>query len=50
MNNFRGTIIEGSLEDLSIFKELKILSTKVSTNVEKHKTPWLKQWTLHSIR
>lgn len=46
---FRGTIIEESLEDPSILKELKILSTRVVMVTEKHKTPWLKQWTLHKV-
>jgi len=28
---------------------VKILSTKVEVVTEKHKTPWIKQWTLHTI-
>lgn len=46
---FRGTIIEESLENPAILRELKILSTKVEKVTEKHKTPWLKQWTLHKV-
>lgn len=48
-SNFRGTIIEESLEDSSILKEFKVLNTKVVSVNEKHKTPWLKQWTLHKV-
>jgi len=47
--NYTGIIIEESLEDKSILKEVKILSTKVEPVTEKHKTPWLKKWTLHRV-
>lgn len=46
---FKGVIIEESLGDKSILKSIKILSTKVEEVTEKHKTPWLKQWTKYSI-
>ena len=44
----RGVIIEESLENPDVLKEVKILRTKVEPATEKHKTPWLKQWTLHT--
>lgn len=44
-----GTIIEESLEDKSVLRGIKILSTKVEEITKKHKTPWVKQWTLHSV-
>ena len=47
--NFRGVIIEESLEDKNILKHVKILKTKIEKVTEKHKTPWLKQWTLHTV-
>ena len=47
--NFEGVIIEESLKDKDILKRVKILSTKVETVTEKHKTPWLKQWTMHTV-
>lgn len=47
--NYKGIIIEESLQDLQILKQLKILSTKVEQVIESHKTPWLKQWTLHAV-
>lgn len=47
--NFIGVIIEESLEDKNILKNVKILKTKVEQVTEKHKTPWVKQWTLHTV-
>jgi len=47
--NYQGTIIEESLEDKSALEDVQILSTKVEQVVEKHKTPWLLQWTLHKV-
>ncbi|MDD5356979.1 MAG: hypothetical protein PHS53_02420 [Candidatus Pacebacteria bacterium] len=47
--NYKGTIIEESLAKKDVFKDIKILSTKVEDVVEKHQTPWLKQWTLHKV-
>ena len=48
-NDFKGTIIEESLENKNILKTLKITETKVEKVTEDHKTPWIKQWTLHNI-
>ena len=47
--NYKGVIIEESLENKDILKEVKILETKVEEVVEEHKTPWIKQWTLHTV-
>jgi len=47
--NFKGVIIEESLEDTSVLNNVKILSTKVELVTNEHKTPWIKQWTLHKI-
>ena len=49
MENFIGIIIEESLEKKEILKKIKIVKTKIEQIVEKHKTPWIKQWTLHTI-
>ncbi len=46
---YKGTIIEESLEDTKVLKKLTITKTKVEQVVEKHKTPWIKKWTLHSV-
>src|SRR5688572_15194539 len=47
--NYKGVIIEESLDNTSVLKEVNILETKIEAVTEKHKTPWIKQWTLHTI-
>lgn len=47
--NYKGVIIEESLDDKDVFRKVKILGTQVEKVVEKHKTPWIKQWTLHTV-
>lgn len=46
---FTGVIIEESLSDTSILNLVNIISTKVSPVTDKHKTPWVTQWTMHTI-
>lgn len=47
--NYCGVIIEESLIDKDVLKHIKIISTKVEQVTEKHQTPHLQQWTLHSF-
>jgi hypothetical protein len=47
--NYKGVIIEESLEDKDILKDVKILETKVEEVTKEHKTPWIKRWTLHTL-
>ena len=47
--NYKGAIIEESLVDTSILKNVAVLSTEVEQVTEEHKTPWVKQWTLHMV-
>ena len=47
--DFFGVIIEESLEKKDVLKKVKIVKTKIEKVVEKHKTPWIKQWTLHTV-
>lgn len=49
MENLKGIIIEESLDDTSVLKEVKILSTEIEPVTEGHKTPWIKQWTMHNV-
>ena len=49
MESFRGDIIEESLGNKDVLKKVKIVSTRVEEVTEKHRTPWLKQWTLHFV-
>lgn len=47
--NFEGVLIEESLEDKTILDRLNIVSTEVEKVTDDHKTPWVSQWTLHTI-
>lgn len=47
--NYIGTIIEESLSDKSVLMDVKVTKTEVERVEESHQTPWLKQWTLHTI-
>ncbi len=49
MENFKGLIIEESLENKDVLQKVKIIKTKVEEVTEKHQTPWIKQWTLHAV-
>ncbi len=49
MTDFSGTIIEESLEKKDVLKLVKIVRTRIELVTEKHKTPWIKQWTLHIV-
>lgn len=47
--NYQGIIIEESLENPALLKNLKIISTTVEPVTEEHKTPWISKWTLHTV-
>ena len=49
MNNFIGVIIEESILKNDILQDVKILKTEISKVTERHHTPHLKQWTLHTV-
>lgn len=46
---FKGIIIEESLQNNAALKNVRITATKVEEVTPKHKTPHLKQWTLHTV-
>lgn len=46
---FKGVIIEESLEKVDVLRDIKILHTKVEAVTDEHQTPWVKQWTLHTV-
>jgi|SRR3989344_6572512 len=48
--DYKGVIIQESLTDTSVLTEVKKLEIKVEPITKKHKTPWLKQWTLHTVK
>ena len=47
--NFSGVIIEESLTDKSVLDDVKIMKTEIEPVTDEHKTPWVKQWTLHDV-
>lgn len=47
---YRGVVIEESLGNKKILAKFSILKTRREKVTSKHKTPWLKQWTLHTIQ
>lgn len=49
IKEYKGVIIEESLENKDVLKKVKIIKTKVEPVTEKHNTPWIKQWTLHTL-
>ena len=46
---YKGIIIEESLSDISILKELAITKTVTIPVTEKEETPWLDNWTMHAV-
>lgn len=47
--NYQGVIIEESLDNKEVLNNVKIIKTKISPVGEKHRTPWVKQWTMHTV-
>ena len=47
--DYVGIIIVESLKNREILTKVKITKTKVEKVTPAHKTPWLKQWTLHTV-
>ena len=49
MNNYTGVIIEESLENTDVLQRLKVTASQIEPATERHKTPWLAQWTLRWV-
>src|SRR5438045_737129 len=47
--DYQGEVIEESLKDPGIIKSLPVTTTRIEQVTERHRTPWLKQWTLHIL-
>lgn len=45
----KGIVIAESLGDTAVLRKIKIVGTKVEPITPRHKTPWLTQWTLHTV-
>jgi len=49
MSSYKGDIIEESLQDKKVLEKVNIISTRIEKVTPEHQTPWLSQWTLHTI-
>jgi hypothetical protein len=47
--NYKGDIIEESLENKEVLKKIKIISTRNEDVTDAHQTPWLTKWTIHAV-
>lgn len=47
--SYKGVIIEESLSDKNLLKEVEILDTEIEQVTTRMNTPELKQWTLHTV-
>ena len=46
---YNGIIIEESLWNKNVLKKVNIVSTMVEKVEDRHETPWLEKWTLHTV-
>ncbi len=46
---YKGVIIEESLRDMTILKELRLVSQEIEEVTERENTPWLSKWTLDTV-
>ena len=49
MNSYTGVIIEESLENTDVLQRVAITASQVEPVTDRHKTPWLSQWTLRWV-
>jgi len=47
--NYKGSIIEESLSKADVLKNMVIVKTRKEKATAEYKTPWLTQWTHHTI-
>lgn len=47
--SYAGDIIEESLADKAMLDKVRIVHTRTELVTLGHKTPWLRQWTLHTV-
>lgn len=50
MESYQGVIIEESLQDTSVLSEVEIIKTVVSPVTPRHQTPWVTEWTMHTVK
>ena len=49
MNNYKGLIVEESLENKLVLNKLKILNTVIEPTTEEDNAPWISKWTMHTV-
>lgn len=49
MSLYKGIIIEESLSDRKVLDLVNVVHTDIESVTDDHKTPWLKQWTMHTV-
>lgn len=47
--DYEGIIIQESLTNFDILKELEIVHTEIEKVTRANETPWLEQWTMHTV-
>lgn len=47
--NYRGVVIQESLESTDVLRGVTVIGTEVEAVIDKHQTPWLARWTLHTV-
>lgn len=47
--DYTGVIIEESLDNKDALKGIKTIKTEVEAVTAEHQTPWIKQWTMHTV-
>ncbi len=47
--NYQGVVVEESLENKEILRNVNISRTEIEEVTTSHKTPWIKQWTMHTV-
>ena len=40
---------EAAVRDRRVLQSLRVLDTRIEAVTEQHKTPWVSQWTLHTV-
>ena len=49
VSDYSGIIIEESLGNTAVLKKVRITSTQTEKVTKGHRTPWVSQWTLHTV-
>ncbi len=50
MEKFVGVIIEEIPNNKKVLEKANIVNNEIEEITEKHKTPWINKWTLHTVK